>query len=347
MSQTPLNLQAFRSGSDHSSIFEKELASVSRSFYLTIQALPEAIRRPIGLGYLLARASDTIADSTSASSVLALSVLTRYGAAIKGELAEEFLLTQNELNLLQSGIQDPAEKHLLERLGMLLELLSFTDEETRSEISWVMGEILRGQMLDVEHFNNISGPISALKSSDDLEEYIYLVAGSVGAFWTRVCYRLVPGYSKIPLEELTKRGISFGKGLQLVNILRDFPKDVMSGRCYLPSEELGFNPLLLMDHRMAAEVCYSSWLQKAEEYLEEGFQYIQALRPVRLRFACFLPWAIGVKKRALLKKKSPHPHDNRVKVTRNEVKRVKFWGLLAAVSHKGLGWCKKRWKQGE
>jgi len=42
------------------------LASVSRSFYLTIKALPCKLREPVGLGYLLARAADTIADSTEA-----------------------------------------------------------------------------------------------------------------------------------------------------------------------------------------------------------------------------------------------------------------------------------------
>ena len=39
------------------------LASVSRSFYLSIRLLPRKLRAPVGLAYLLARASDTIADS--------------------------------------------------------------------------------------------------------------------------------------------------------------------------------------------------------------------------------------------------------------------------------------------
>ena len=40
------------------------LASVSRSFYLSIRLLPKKLRDPVSLGYLLARASDTIADTT-------------------------------------------------------------------------------------------------------------------------------------------------------------------------------------------------------------------------------------------------------------------------------------------
>src|SRR5437667_11202004 len=40
------------------------LRSVSRSFYLSIRFLPAQLRQPIALAYLLARATDTIADTT-------------------------------------------------------------------------------------------------------------------------------------------------------------------------------------------------------------------------------------------------------------------------------------------
>ena len=39
------------------------LRRVSRSFYLSVAVLPRAVRPTIGLAYLLARASDTIADT--------------------------------------------------------------------------------------------------------------------------------------------------------------------------------------------------------------------------------------------------------------------------------------------
>src|SRR5512139_537967 len=39
------------------------LKGVSRSFYLTLRALPGPIRPQIGLAYLLARTTDTIADT--------------------------------------------------------------------------------------------------------------------------------------------------------------------------------------------------------------------------------------------------------------------------------------------
>jgi farnesyl-diphosphate farnesyltransferase len=53
---------------EEESAYEKELggkllASVSRSFYLTLKALPKALREPISLAYLLARTADTMADT--------------------------------------------------------------------------------------------------------------------------------------------------------------------------------------------------------------------------------------------------------------------------------------------
>ena len=46
------------------------LESVSRSFYLTLKMLPAAVRPQIGLAYLLARTSDTIADTELIAAVL-------------------------------------------------------------------------------------------------------------------------------------------------------------------------------------------------------------------------------------------------------------------------------------
>src|SRR3954466_2928350 len=54
------------------------LASVSRSFYLTIRILPAALRAPIGLAYLLARASDTIADTADATPAVRLKHLASF-----------------------------------------------------------------------------------------------------------------------------------------------------------------------------------------------------------------------------------------------------------------------------
>ncbi|HEV2045308.1 MAG TPA: squalene/phytoene synthase family protein, partial [Chthoniobacterales bacterium] len=40
------------------------LRSVSRTFYLSVRISPKRLREPVALAYLLARASDTVADTT-------------------------------------------------------------------------------------------------------------------------------------------------------------------------------------------------------------------------------------------------------------------------------------------
>ncbi len=41
------------------------LRGVSRSFDLSIRLLPSALQSPVAIGYLLARATDTVADTTA------------------------------------------------------------------------------------------------------------------------------------------------------------------------------------------------------------------------------------------------------------------------------------------
>ena len=44
--------------------------------------------------------------------------------------------------------------------------------------------------------------------------------------------------ARLDEKQFIADGIRFGKGLQLVNILRDLPADLKNGRCYLPLEKL-------------------------------------------------------------------------------------------------------------
>src|SRR2546423_15052603 len=61
------------------------LSRVSRSFYLSIRLLPKKLRDPVSLGYLLARASDTIADTTELPVALRTEKLHLLARGIQGE----------------------------------------------------------------------------------------------------------------------------------------------------------------------------------------------------------------------------------------------------------------------
>ncbi|WP_370543827.1 squalene/phytoene synthase family protein, partial [Burkholderia pseudomallei] len=60
------------------------LKGVSRSFYLTLRVLPQGMRDPIGLAYLLARAADTIADTSLIPPAQRLELLLSLRAQING-----------------------------------------------------------------------------------------------------------------------------------------------------------------------------------------------------------------------------------------------------------------------
>ncbi len=311
------------------------LRSVSRSFYLSIKVLPEPIRAPIGLAYLLARASDTIADSTTVAPELRLRHLASFEAMICGE-------TGVGLDALQSEIvpADESERRLIAQTGRCLDWLASLDDAARSEIRSVLREIIHGQTLDLQRFHiQRPGQITSLQTAAELEEYTYLVAGCVGAFWTRICLARLPHYSRMDVAELCRLGVNFGKALQLVNILRDLPADLREGRCYLPTEELRIAETdaggLLATPR-SGQAVFGKWHARATSLAEDGARYIAAIRPPRLRIACFLPWYLARKTLDLIKRQPPLETAVRLKVPRSTVRRALFLAPLLAISDRPL-----------
>lgn len=311
------------------------LAAVSRSFYLTIRLLPPVLREPVGLAYLLARASDTVADSAGSPAQERLAALAAMNTALRdGGPAPD-------LSRFIPGVPDPSEKELLARLGEIWQRLDAASPGDREEIVRVLGEILRGQSLDLRRFGGC-GPerVAALATPEELEDYTYSVAGCVGEFWTRLCLRHLPRYARggIPPEALTRLGVSFGKGLQLVNILRDTPADLAQGRCYLPVTDLaGHPPESLRDTPALARPTCDRWLARAQAHLDDGLRYIESIRPWRLRLACFLPWALGVETLGLMAQTRPLETARRIKVPRAEVRRLLLLGAVACLGNGLLG----------
>src|SRR5256714_7068826 len=212
------------------------LASVSRSFYLSIRLLPKKLRDPVSLGYLLARASDTIADTTEVPIDLRTEKLRLLARGIQGEaLGDAIVGLSASLAPLQ---KNKAERALIESLQPCLDWLDQSEVLDREEVRAVLDQINRGQILDLERFRNPK-QIVALKTSAELDEYTYLVAGSVGEFWTRLGFRHLPHFAGLPQEEMLGLGRRYGMALQLINVLRDAGADLAEGRCYLPAEGLG------------------------------------------------------------------------------------------------------------
>jgi farnesyl-diphosphate farnesyltransferase len=301
------------------------LKNVSRSFYLTLRVLPRAVRPQIGLAYLLARTSDTLADTDALPKERRLEALECFRRRIlegKGPALD--------LKGFSGSQSSPAERVLLERIEESLAVLAELESADRQRIQELLEIIISGQALDVQRFAQAEAAHpAALETDADLDDYTYRVAGCVGEFWTRICRAHL--WSRFALDEsfLLINGVRFGKGLQLVNILRDIPADLRLGRCYLPRkrlEEIGLKPADLMDHGAFPRVqrLYAEYLDRSQEHLRAGWAYTNRLpfRSVRVRLACAWPILIGVQTLNKLRGANVLDPAQRIKISRREVRSV-------------------------
>ncbi|MGD0614841.1 MAG: phytoene/squalene synthase family protein [Verrucomicrobiota bacterium] len=307
------------------------LKDVSRSFYLTLRVLPESIRSPVGLAYLLARTTDTIADT----------------GLVSIEQRELALQTLRE-RILGTGVSpvdfgglarhqgSPAERMLLKQCESSLDLLQRLSESDRQRVRTVLDTITGGQELDLRRFAGASpARLVALRTDEELEDYTYRVAGCVGEFWTRMCRAHLFPDAALDDSLLLSRAVRFGKGLQLVNILRDLPADLQKGRCYFPEEELrriGLAPadLLQPANEPRLRPAFHKYLDRAMDYLAAGWVYTNTLpwRHARVRLACAWPILIGVQTIGRLRASNALDPRQPVKILRREVRRIVAQSVL-------------------
>ena len=298
------------------------LARVSRSFYLSIRLLPKKLRDPVSLGYLLARASDTIADTTELPVDLRMENLRLLVRGIQGEALGDAIV---DLSASLAPVQkNKAERALIESLQSCLDWLDQSDVLDREEVRAVLEQINRGQLLDLERFQNPK-QIVALETSTRLDEYTHLVAGSAGEFWTRLCFRHLPKFTAQSEDDMLGMGKRYGMGLQLINILRDAGADLRAGRCYFPKEELAvvaMEPSQILREPERFQPIYRKWREKAEEGIEAGLKYANAIRNRRVRVATALPGLIGARTLALLRNAGTTALHRHIKVPRREVRAI-------------------------
>jgi farnesyl-diphosphate farnesyltransferase len=359
------------------------LQATSRSFYLTLRVLPARVRPQIGLAYLLARTTDTIADTELVPPAQRLDALQKL---------RERILGQNSAPLNFGGLAQKqnlsAEKLLLEKVEDSLAALQSLSTEDQKLVRDVLTTITSGQELDLRRFGNLNQSASALtptlspeerenaadaamkptalassqrrneklpllgervgvraeyftkiialQTEAELDDYTYRVAGCVGGFWTKICRAHLFPNAKLDDTQFIADGIRFGKGLQLVNILRDLPTDLKNGRCYLPQEKLieaglPAEDLLQPANENKFRPLYNQYLNLAGSHLAAGWNYTNTIpfTQFRVRLACAWPILIGMKTIEKLRVANVIELQQRVKVSRGEVKWLIFRSLLA------------------
>lgn len=292
------------------------LKSVSRSFYLSVKYLPSPMSKAVAVAYLLARATDTVADAEQTPGREREALLQSMGSAIAGRLIREesATLSARLRTELAEELTNRGERELLVRFDECLSALDGLPGEERELVRCVLETIVRGQLWDLTYFREHV----SVEDAEQTRRYTYLVAGCVGEFWTLLGLRTMgAGFSRTPEEKLLKLGIRYGQGLQLVNIVRDYGEDAARGRCYLPG--------------VGVE---RAWLQMAGEYVRDGLLYAEHLRNWRVRFASALPARLALRTLQLIqqqKEKNLLPGSGKAKITRGcvyrEMLRCLAWAL--------------------
>jgi len=190
---------------------------VSRSFALSIPLIDKNKRVFVEIQYLLARILDTIEDSK----------LTKED---KSSLIDGFiniLMTEEKEKLdkfksvLIENIVEPNDIILIENINMPIEKFFSFDKKIKTISISCLKEMGYGMMYYQD---------TEVKTFNDLDDYCYYVAGTIGIYLTDIVNTL----DGLKLNK--DNALSFSRFLQKVNIIKDAKKDLQEGRFFWPKK---------------------------------------------------------------------------------------------------------------
>ncbi len=167
----------------------------SKTFYLSSVFLAPEKRRAVWAVYAFCRTADDIVDQNTPAAER-LAAIDAWEHQLVGSY--------------EGRISDPI-------------FVAFADSARRFGIPLQAGlDLLRGARMDVT--------VRRYETIDDLREYCYLVASTVGLLVMPVLGTLSP--------DAARYGVALGRAMQMTNILRDVGEDARMDRIYLPAEDL-------------------------------------------------------------------------------------------------------------
>ena len=211
------------------SVIDDLLQRTSRTFALAIPLLPEPTRNQVGIAYLLFRIADTFEDAVLWTRERRLEALTRFVELLDQDpTAAEALAAEC---LREPPLEHAGYRELLARMPLVLRDFGALPLIARVAVRRHLVRSIDGMKQFVRRSDEQNR--LTLSNIEDLRDYCYSVAGIVGEMLTEL-YLLDRAELAASAEELRNRAASFGEGLQLVNILKDAPRDAEEGRVYIP-----------------------------------------------------------------------------------------------------------------
>jgi len=212
------------------------LRNTSRSFVVGIQALRSPLDERVGLSYLLCRLLDTYEDSTQVPAEIRRAGMRRSHALLEGmkdpafdpaPLLSDWSAIQKLGDPIWNGV-NPWELKILDQAPALWTRIYRFPIEDRRAIARAVGLMLEGMLVEIEHG-------ASTRTRSQVDKYCFYVAGTVGILLNHLFQGALG--TKAERELMEEDAVSFGKALQLVNIIKDFHQDWREGRCFWPGIE--------------------------------------------------------------------------------------------------------------
>ncbi|SFR44913.1 MULTISPECIES: phytoene/squalene synthase family protein [Halorubrum] len=207
---------------------------VSRTFALTVDVLEEPMASQICVGYLLCRVADTVEDAGHIPPDAQSDVLRTYRRAIDPD-------DETDIGEFREAVDEwlPAELDddwtVVAEAPTIAATFEELDPDAQEAIVPPVLEMVDGMAMFVDRHATEGG--LRIDDRDELEQYCYYAAGTVGNLITNLLTRGDVGEERA--ERLRETAEEFGLLLQLVNVSKDVYDDYTEeNNVYLPAEWL-------------------------------------------------------------------------------------------------------------
>lgn len=297
------------------------LPAVSRTFALTIPQLDARLRSVISNAYLLCRIADTIEDEH------------HLGPDTKQEFHDRFIRVvadgadpaafARELAPLLDGNTLAAERDLVANTATVLEVTRGFNEAQRAALA----RCIRTMCTGMPRFER-NASTAGLADMREMDRYCYYVAGIVGQTLTELFCDYSPEIAA-RRAEMSALDVSFGQGLQMTNILKDFWEDRDRGVCWLPRDLFARDGLDLgrVDRtRIPAGFGkgYAELIGIAHSHLRNALDYTLLIpeRETGIRRFCLIALGLAMRTLGSILARPDFTAASQVKVSRQVVKKV-------------------------
>jgi farnesyl-diphosphate farnesyltransferase len=323
-----------RASTDDLAYQSRILPGVSRTFALTIPVLPERLAEVMTNAYLLCRLADTIEDDVGLNNEQKSQFHARFVAVVKGE--ENAAAFAADLAPLLSERALAAERDLVQNAPAVIRVTHGFSPEEQAALTRCVSIMCRG-MPEFQRNKSLRG----LADVDELAEYCYYVAGVVGEMCTELFCLHCPELAK-QREAMLRLAVSFGQGLQMVNILKDIWDDRQANACWLPRSVFGGDFDLGQLEELHTTAAFRDGLNEllgiGHAHLRNALEYTCMIPKREAGIRRFCLWAIGL---AVLTLRKIHRNPtfrsgSEVKVSRRTVKATVLTTNLALGSNRAL-----------